>query len=281
MRGRRLVTVMHVIGNPAEVLDLVSRWSAVPSDPLLSEYTRLAIAGTGGKCWITGVGPGIVTLVPTQSPEVGLVEVATEEPAQSAATFLELRDNVTAAARASGLSRLEVIDRGRLIQEAEATVTRAVRRMKLADPGVRPGATADLYQHEDLEDLLTLINEAFEGHPENGNWTMTDLRIRFDEPWFDPAGLFVLRSGGGLAGFCWCKIHPDGVGEIYLIAMRRGHDGKGSGRQLLDSGVRFLKEQGCPEIIVYTELGNKAAERLYGSAGFVTDRVDRRLEIAL
>ncbi len=281
MSGHCLVTVIGVTCTAAEALDLVSGWDTIPSDPMLSEYTRLAIGDSSGECWLSRMGSGLVTLVPTQVTDSGLVEVATETPENYANTFSELKEAVMEAARAAGLVQLEVIDRGGLIEDVEATVTGGVRRMKLAEPVVSREPNTDVYTPDDFEDLLTAINEAFEGHPENGNWTVTDLRSRFELPWFDPAGLLILRSDEKLTGFCWCKIHPDRVGEIYLVGVSRRHRGRGLGKDLVESGLAHLSGQGCPEIIVYTEVGNAEAEKLYSSVGFISDRVDRRLKIAL
>jgi mycothiol synthase len=227
------------------------------------------------------MGSGLTTLVPTQVIDSGLVEVATETPENYGDTWFELKEAVMDAARAVGMVQLEVIARGGLIEDVETTMTGGVRRMKLADAVVGHEPTTDRYIPDDFEDLLAAINEAFEGHSENGNWTVADLSSRFELPWFDPAGLLVLRSAGEFTGFCWCKIHPDRVGEIYLVGVTRRHRGRGLGKDLLESGLAYLSGQGCSEIIVYTEVGNTEAEKLYRSVGFISDRVDRRLKIAL
>ena len=103
---------------------------------------------------------------------------------------------------------------------------------------------------------------------------MAGLEARFEEPWFDASGLLVTRDGPMVTGFCWTKVHPDGVGEIYLVAVRPGREGQGLGTTLVTAGIEHLGvDRECEEAIVYWDVANKAASSLYQSIGFSVDRV--------
>jgi mycothiol synthase len=119
---------------------------------------------------------------------------------------------------------------------------------------------------------LALNNRVFAGHPENGVWTLDDLRARMAQPWFDPADFLMLDVGGATAGFCWLKIEERGdegrVGEVYVIGVAPEQRGRGHARHLLAAALRHMASRGARTAAIYVDAANAGAVALYESAGF-------------
>lgn len=134
----------------------------------------------------------------------------------------------------------------------------------------RPGA--------DDEAWLALNNRIFAGHPENGRWTLDDLRTRMAQPWFRPDDVLMLNIDGALAGFCWLKVEErtsEGrVGEIYVIGTAPEYQGRGFGRFLLARALGRLREREAAVAAIYVDQSNEAAVDLYTSSGFHYHHVD-------
>lgn len=118
-------------------------------------------------------------------------------------------------------------------------------------------------------------NAAFAGHPENADLDISDLKRRMEAEWFDPEGVRMAWAGGDLAGFCWTKRHGPEEGEIYIIGTVPDHQGRGLGRALVLEGMRYLADQGCRRVFLYTEGDNEGAIRLYRNLGFEVELVHR------
>ena len=132
----------------------------------------------------------------------------------------------------------------------------------------------------DEEAWVDTNNRAFADHPEQGGWTVHQLRERMATPWVELDGFLVADdpSGHGLVGSCWTKVHRDRtpvLGEIYVIAVDPRQKGHGWGRSLTVAGLESLARRGVPVGMLYVDAANRAAVTLYESLGFAVDHVDR------
>ncbi|MEV4539930.1 mycothiol synthase [Asanoa sp. NPDC049518] len=141
----------------------------------------------------------------------------------------------------------------------------------------------------DEEDWVRVNARAFAHHPDQGRWTIDDLRIRMAEPWFDPAGflLAVDSDTGALLGFHWTKVHGQGahqhdpIGEVYVVGVDPDAQGRKLGGALTIAGLRHLRGAGLDQAMLYVDESNTAAFRLYTGLGFAvwsTDVSYRRSE---
>ena len=118
------------------------------------------------------------------------------------------------------------------------------------------------------DDAWLAVNAAaFQGLPDQGGWSLDDLRRRLAEDWVDPSGFIVATTDEGeIAGFHWTKVHggdhaggdddharlhAEGVehahdhghvelGEVFVIGVAPAWQGTGLGRALLIAGLRHL-----------------------------------------
>jgi mycothiol synthase len=158
------------------------------------------------------------------------------------------------------------------------------------DPAPSPALPDGVAVHpfhpgRDEEAWLRVNARAFAAHPEQGSWTAEDLRLREEEPWFDPAGFLLAwrgdpDDGGTLLGSHWTKIHPAGdvgdeaVGEVYVLGVDPDAQGLRLGRALTDLGLAHLRSRGLAEVLLYVEEDNVAAVGLYEGRGFSRHSVD-------
>ncbi len=157
-------------------------------------------------------------------------------------------------------------DRARVLHRLERSLADPVPLRPLPD-----AVTVSAFRvGVDEDDWVRVNAAAFASHPEQGQWSATDLLTREREAWFDPAGFFLARRSGRLVGFHWTKIHPNGVGEVYVLGIDPAAQGGGVGAALLTIGLRHLRERGCSRVLLYVDESNSAAMQLYQRYGFTS-----------
>jgi mycothiol synthase len=123
--------------------------------------------------------------------------------------------------------------------------------------------------------VVQVNNRAFSWHPEQRRWDTSELAVREAQPWFDPKGfLLAVDPAGRLLGFHWTKMHPGGLGEVYVLAVDPDAQDSGLGVALTVLGLAHLREQGASQAMLYVETDNTAALRTYQKLGFAYHHTD-------
>ncbi len=147
-----------------------------------------------------------------------------------------------------------------------------MRRPLPIEPAIQPPGGTVVRQFRvgvDEDAWLAANNAAFAHHPENAAVDRDDLARRLEQEWFDPDGFLLLWGDEGLLGYCWTKMHPEAVGEIYIIGVVPAAQGRGLGTALVTAGLDDLgRRQGATEAILYVGAHEAGALALYRKLGF-------------
>ncbi|MGH3904581.1 MAG: mycothiol synthase [Pseudonocardiaceae bacterium] len=128
---------------------------------------------------------------------------------------------------------------------------------------------------QDEPAVVRVNNRAFAWHPEQSGWDVDELVVREAEPWFDPEGfLLAVDAQDRLHGFHWTKVHPGGLGEVYVIGVDPSSQGTGLGGALTAAGLAHLRRRELSEAMLYVESDNAAALQTYGKLGFRPHHID-------
>lgn len=180
---------------------------------------------------------------------------------------------------AARIAETEGLERARELLILRADVATA----DWPEPTPREGVTLRTFVPGQDEEAMVRVNaRAFDWHPEQGALTVDEVKATEAEPWFDPEGFFLAESGGEVVGFHWTKVHDavpgrfggEPAGEVYVVGIDPGAQGGGLGRALTLAGLRYLRERGLSQVILYVEGDNAPALAVYSKLGFTRYAVD-------
>lgn len=204
----------------------------------------------------------------------------------------ELLRRVEERARLLGGSRLDVMvedtqQGGRAFLEARGL--RQVHRCwemvlpntaHISDPDWPHGyAFGTFVRNQDEATSVELENASFRNEWECTSVQLGEIVGFVRSPSFRAEGVVYALSGGAVVGECWAwtEDHPptiDSTGDIWCLCVHPAHCGRGLGRALLLSGVRWLREQGLGAVKLGVDGANDRARRLYESVGSRVARTD-------
>ena len=143
------------------------------------------------------------------------------------------------------------------------------------DPRIRSFHTGD------VEKMIAVNREAFKDHREAGALDPEEMSRYQSESWFDADGIFIAEDERGRAvGFCWTKVHPNGDGEIFRIAVDPQNQRRGLGVALLGAGFSYLSETtDVLRGVLWVDAGNTTAMDLYRSIGMTRDGFNREFSL--
>ena len=76
---------------------------------------------------------------------------------------------------------------------------------------------------------------------------------------------FVVEVNQMIEGFCHCKVHPNGMGEIAGLYVTSKIQGTGLARKAFELCMDFIKAHGCKKVFIF---GTKTAKGFYEAMGF-------------
>lgn len=129
------------------------------------------------------------------------------------------------------------------------------------------GITIRPFTDDEADVVVDVLAAAYDGTPDGG-WTRGDLAHRQNYDWFDPADLLVAHDGDTVVGLHWTKQRGEGVGEVYNLAVAPDQQGRRLGAVLLRAGLEHLAGRGCDRVMLWVDLANERAVRLYAAHGF-------------
>ena len=292
----RIETVSQISGQLSDAIDaLIQDVTAFDGVPPVGEHkylklhngadsARAVLAWDGGR--LVGYAQVLlaeqlataeVVVCPTSRRHgIGRLLLGAVESLASEASVTELKLWAYGALPAS-----EAIARGRGITPIRSLLQLELPLVDLPSTCLPVGYAIRTFDvGRDADAWLTLHNEVFADHPENGTWSADDLAMRLHQPWFDAGDFLIAERDGRIVGFNWLKRVPEAPpdrpeGEIYIIGVGGSERGRGLGKALALLGLHHLRAEGMLTCTLFVEADNAPALKLYRSLGFSTRHTHR------
>lgn len=204
----------------------------------------------------------------------------------------ELLSHVERRARILGGSRLDV-----MVEETQQGARaflqgRGLREVHRCWEMVLPGTASisdahwpdgywsrSFVKHQDEVTSVELENASFQDEWEYTPVQLGEIEGFVRSPSFRPEGVVYAFCGDTVVGECWawteeCQPTVDSSGDIWCLCVHPAHRGRGLGRALLLSGVKWLLKQDVGSVKLGVDGANGTARRLYESVGFRANRTD-------
>jgi mycothiol synthase len=136
------------------------------------------------------------------------------------------------------------------------------------------------FEGSDTENVINLNRVAFSTHREAASLDEAELQHLLGQAGMGPSGFIVIEEDDALLGFCWTRVHENGDGEIFRIAVSPQKQGAGLGRSLAVAGFDYLATQeGVSRGTLWVDLSNRPAVSLYENLGMTTTMINREFEL--
>lgn len=194
---------------------------------------------------------------------------------------------------AQALAESEGLESERTLLAMSRPLVGVVAKPELAD-AIPSWSIAPIDPERDLEDFTALNAAAFANHPEQGKLTADDMRQRFEQDWFDPELLLLVRpqqleqqddiaDGASMSAsaanangftadkplaFLWLKPQSATLVELYVLGVHPKIQGQGLGGTLSNLMLKIMRGHGFQQAMLYVDQSNEPAVRSYHRAGF-------------
>lgn len=292
----RIETVSHIAGTLSGVVDaLIQDVTTIDGVPPVGEhkYLKLHNGTDAARAILAWDGARLVGYAQLLlSGDLAIVEIVVHPASRGRGVGKQLLGTIHGVARDAGVREVKIWAYGALpASEAIAarrhnSPSRSLLQLELPLDNLPSTCLPVSYAirtfdvRRDRDQWLTLHNEVFADHPENGTWSADDLDMRLRQPWFDAGDFLLAEREGTLVGFNWLKRVPEAPpdrpeGEIYIIGVGDTERGRGLGRALALLGLHHLRAEGMKTCTLFVEADNTPALKLYRSLGFRTRHTHR------